>query len=365
VPELRFPVFKDIWKINSLGQASEMKAGKFVRAKNIADDMDENLYPCYGGNGLRGYTTSYTHSGKYSLIGRQGALCGNVKLVRGKFHATEHAVVVDHDDDFDTDFLYYVLINLKLNSYATGQAQPGLSVSNIETISFKHPQLPEQQKIAKFLSLVDKKIELLSQKIKALEAYKKGMMQQLFSQQIRFKQDDGSDFPDWEEKRLGDVLRYEQPTKYIVNSTEYDDNHSIPVLTAGKSFVLGYTDELNGVFNDLPAVIFDDFTLSNHFVDFNFKVKSSAMKILTSKSVNYNLKFVYERMQMINFQKGDEHKRFWISVYSKLKINIPNIVEQTKIANFLTAIDQKIEKTQQQLDQTQSFKKGLLQKMFV
>jgi type I restriction enzyme S subunit len=190
-------------------------------------------------------------------------------------------------------------------------------------------------------------------------------MQKLFSQEIRFKQDDGGDFSAWEEIQLGKILKYEQPTKYIVESTEYKNDYNTPVLTAGKSFILGYTNELVGIYKNHPVIIFDDFTLANHYIDFDFKVKSSAMKILSPSTKSVNLKYVYERMQMIRFSRGEEHKRFWISVYSKIKIDYPCLEEQSKIANCLSAIDQKIKYTQQQLEQTKMFKKGLLQKMFV
>ena len=100
------------------------------------------------------------------------------------------------------------------------------------------------------------------------------MMQKIFNQEIRFKDDNGEDFGDWEEKSLGECLDYEQPTNYIVESTEYNNDYKTPVLTAGKTFILGYTNEENGVFqtDNLPVIIFDDFTTATQFVDFPFKV---------------------------------------------------------------------------------------------
>ena len=164
---------------------------------------------------------------------------------------------------------------------------------------------------------------------------------------------------------MGELLNYEQPTKYRVNSIEYDDTFETPVLTAGKSFILGYTNEIENIYNKVPVIIFDDFTMANQFVTFPFKVKSSALKILKTTNTNVNIKFVYERMQMINYPKGDEHKRFWISEYSRIKIKAPNIKEQTKIASFLSGINKKITLTNTQIENVQQFKKGLLQQMFV
>jgi len=183
VPKLRFKEFENSgeWEVKELGQICKMQAGKFVSASEIKENYSDDLFPCYGGNGLRGYTKSNTHSGKYSLIGRQGALCGNVTLADGTFHATEHAVVVTPEKDVDTVWLYYMLRYLNLNQYATGQAQPGLSVTNLEKVELKIPKyIAEQQKIAACLSSLDDLINAQSQKIETLKLHKKGLLQGLF-----------------------------------------------------------------------------------------------------------------------------------------------------------------------------------------
>ena len=128
---------------------------------------------------------------------------------------------------------------------------------------------------------------------------------------------------------LEDVLDYEQPQAYIVNSTDYSDDYKTPVLTPGKSFVLGYTNELSGICNHLPVIIFDDFTTESKYVDFPFKVKSSAMKILRGRGV-INLKYVAIFMSITRLA-GDTHKRYWISEYSKIPIPIPPLREQERI----------------------------------
>ncbi len=135
----------------------------------------------------------------------------------------------------------------------------------------------------------------------------------------------------WSMVKLGEVLDYEQPTKYIVNSIDYEDKYTTPVLTAGKSFVLGYTNEKEGVFQDeLPVIIFDDFTTATKYVDFPFKVKSSAMKILHVKKDKANIKYVFYVMQKIDFSSST-HKRYWISEYSKIKIPLPPLSIQQEI----------------------------------
>ena len=134
----------------------------------------------------------------------------------------------------------------------------------------------------------------------------------------------------YSEYELGDLLEYEQPTAYIVESTDYSDSYSVPVLTAGKSFILGYTNEMDGVFDKTPVIIFDDFTTATQYVNFPFKVKSSAMKIL---HINKDLvlpKYIYYRIQIIQFDHST-HKRYWIQQYSKIRVSIPPIPEQERI----------------------------------
>jgi len=137
----------------------------------------------------------------------------------------------------------------------------------------------------------------------------------------------------YEMVKLGDVLDYEQPAQYIVESENYNDSYKTPVLTAGKTFILGYTNEVNGIYSEnLPVIIFDDFTTATKLVDFPFKVKSSAMKILKAKKEVANIKFLYYTMQKIDFNSSD-HKRYWISQYSQIKIPLPPLSIQQEIVN--------------------------------
>lgn len=171
------------------------------------------------------------------------------------------------------------------------------------------------------------------------------------------------DSGEWEEKELNESLDYLQPTQYLVQSENYSDNYETPVLTAGKSFVLGYTNEKDGIFNNkLPVIIFDDFTTDSKFVDFPFKVKSSAIKILLAK-YNYNIKFIFEIMQMVNYEVF-VHKRHWISIFSKLKVLIPKLPEQQKIADCLSSIDDLIFAEEKKALLLNNYKKGWMQKLF-
>ena len=171
---------------------------------------------------------------------------------------------------------------------------------------------------------------------------------------------------DWEERKLGEIFNYEQPTKYIVKSTEYDDNFNTPVLTAGKSFLLGYTDEISGIKNatvENPVVIFDDFTTGSHYVDFPFKIKSSAMKLLSLNDNSDNFYFMFNTLKNIKYVP-QSHERHWISKFSSFEIYKPSQEEQQKIGSFFKQLDDTIALHQHKLDLLKEQKKGFLQKMF-
>lgn len=159
-----------------LSEACELKAGKFVSASDISTEQENGLYPCFGGNGLRGYTITYTHEGMHPLIGRQGALCGNVHLATGKFHATEHAVVVTPKIDINIIWLYHKLIAMNLNQYKTGVAQPGLSVQNINVIQIEIPDIKSQNEIATYIEKQEWQITQAQQIIDNAKAQKQAIL---------------------------------------------------------------------------------------------------------------------------------------------------------------------------------------------
>ena len=172
------------------------------------------------------------------------------------------------------------------------------------------------------------------------------------------------DLPDgWKEVELGDVLDYEQPTKYIVDSDEYNDDCKTPVLTAGKSFILGYTDENEGIYDKLPVIIFDDFTTANKFITFPFKVKSSAMKLLTLKTKDADLKFIFWLMQTINVN-SITHKRYYLSNYQHIKIILPPIATQQKIVSILEKAEKAKEWRKEADELTNDFLKSVFLEMF-
>ena len=380
-PELRFPEFNENWSIKKFGSITE----------RISLPVDVEIGKMYQQIGIRSHGKGIFYKenvdGKELGNKRVFWIKENVFIVNIVF-AWEQAVakttekeigmIASHRfpmyepfrDESDLNYLLYFFLTKKGKALLEF-ASPGgagrnktLGQKELENLKLIIPRKNEQQKIAAFLSVVDEKLQILKKKKGLLDQYKRGVMQRIFSQELRFKDSNGNEFPEWEEKKLGDCLDYIQPTKYLVESKEYDNSYSTPVLTAGKTFILGYTNETQGIFEDnLPVIIFDDFTTATQFVDFPFKAKSSAMKILVPKE-NVNIKFIYETMNIMNYEIGG-HERHWISKFALLDILVPSIEEQSKIANFLSAIDQKIQLVQSQVEKMEVWKKGLLQKMFV
>ena len=164
-------------EMKKLKEICSMKAGKFVPTNEIYETQNENMYPCFGGNGFRGYSKSFTHEGVYPIIGRQGALCGNVHLVKGKFHATEHAVVVTPNQNINVYWLKYKLELMNLNQYSTGVAQPGLSVNKIIEISCKVPPLEAQEKIVQAINNIEQNINNLQTNLENLKLQQNQILQ--------------------------------------------------------------------------------------------------------------------------------------------------------------------------------------------
>ena len=162
---------------------------------------------------------------------------------------------------------------------------------------------------------------------------------------------------------LEKCLGYQQPTPYLVKDERYSPIFKTPVLTAGKTFILGYTNEEHGIFREgLPVIIFDDFTTATQFVDFPFKAKSSAMKILLAKD-GANIKFMFETLRNVSFEVG-AHERHWISTFAPMLVPIPKTAEQQKIADCLSSLDELIAAQARKVDALKTHKKGLMQQLF-
>ncbi|MEN3953795.1 restriction endonuclease subunit S [Ligilactobacillus salivarius] len=271
-------------------------------------------------------------------------------------------------------FLYHIFKteNFKRFGYkiGTGLKVFGISYNNLAKYKVYYPQeIEEQEKIIGILSNLTNSINLHERKCEELTLIKKALLQKLFPKkeevrpEVRYK-----NFSDaWEQRKLGEVLSYEQPGPYIVNSDNYDNKFNVPVLTAGKSFILGFTNEVKGIkkaSESDPVIIFDDFTTGSHYVDFPFKVKSSALKILSKTNEKIDTKFIYEVLSRINYVP-QSHERHWISQFSKFNVMIPTSQEQEKVGNFLKQLDHLIALHQRKLEKLKQLKKFLLQNMFI
>ena len=222
VPAIRFAGFTDPWEQRKLGElSSEFQSGDFISAEEI---LGSGPYPVYGGNGLRGYAKQYNHDGFYALIGRQGALCGNVNTAVGKAYFTEHAVAVKANFLHDTRFLAHLLGCMDLGRYSGQSAQPGLAVGVLKEVETTVPSKAEQQAIGSFFSRLDSLITLHQRKYDKLVIFKKSMLEKMFPKdgesvpEIRF-----AGFTDpWEQRKLGELaLTYSGGTPSAGNSAYY------------------------------------------------------------------------------------------------------------------------------------------------
>lgn len=381
-PKLRFVEFKndEDWEEGTLSEICNITNGK----ANAQDHTEEGIYPLFDRSEVVKLSNEYIFDTEAVIIPGEG-MKFIPKYYKGKFNLHQRAYALK-DFKCDGEFVYHFMVNNSnlLSRKAVQSTVLSLRKPILETFPILLPPTPEeQQKISDCLTSLDELIEAQEEKLRLLKEHKKGLLQQLFPQTSdnqNVNRDVGGKilinnklpklrFPEfskeWQEKTLGEVLNYERPDKYIVNNTNYKTSGT-PVLTANKSFILGYTDEKTGIFEaneENPIIIFDDFTTDNKYVNFPFKVKSSAIKILSAKDEN-NLKFVYELISQIEFE-AKEHKRYYISEYQNIKILLPPTPEeQQKIADCLTSLDEVIETQNQNIENLKTHKKGLLQQLF-
>lgn len=261
----------------------------------------------------------------------------------------------------DHFYLYFLLEKTenkwqRLSQWSTFEA---INSSDVKSLKLPLPPLPEQTAIASILSTCDENISTTQTLIDRLQHRHKALCQQLLTGKKRLQ-----GFSEkWETIELWDILDYIQPTKYIVESTEYDNKYNTPVLTAWKTFILGFTNEKDWVFTEnLPVIIFDDFTTSTQFVNFPFKVKSSAMKILIKKNPQDNMTYIYAAMQQLKYIIG-WHERHRISKYAYLTISMPNHKEQDAIASIINDSQAQIDLATAKLTKLKQNKQGLMQQL--
>ena len=276
--------------------------------------------------------------------------------------------------EFNPYYLAYMLrsssMRKKITFLAQGISRYNISKNKMMDIEMPIPNKEEQKQIGSYFRNLDHLITLHQRKYDKLVNIKKSMLEKMFPRDgkivsdIRF-----SGFTeDWEQRKLGEVFKYEQPQAYIVENTDYDGKNDIPVLTAGQSFILGYTDENFGIkeaSEKNPVIIFDDFTTSSHYVDFPFKVKSSAMKLLNLNNQKDNIYCAYNVLKSISYLPAS-HERHWISTFAKFDILLPRCAdEQKQVGQYFSLIDRLITLHQRKLEKLKNIKKSCLEKMFI
>lgn len=305
-------------------------------------------------------------SGKY-IVDSGDVIYSKIRPYLMKAHRAQFPALCSADmyplkprDGFDGRYVVNVLLGRHFTNYAVGESmRSGIPKINREALARYELTVPpqsEQRAIGEVLGDADDLIKALESLIAKKRDVKQGMMQELLTGRTRLPGFAGT----WRRQTFGELVTYRQPTKYLVDDTEYIDAGT-PVLTAGKSFILGYTPEVHGIYSDLPVVIFDDFTTDSKYVEFPFKAKSSAMKMLIPK-IGTDLRWVFERMQITEFVPVD-HKRRWISEYSKIEIDVPTFEEQAAISRILTDADVEIVALERRLESARAVKVGMMQEL--
>ena len=316
-----------------LGDVAEFNRGKALSRS----EMNDGQYPVVAG-GIKpvSWCDKFNRTGESVSVSASGANAGYINYWNEPIFVTD-AFTIDVDQtDVLPKYLYYVLSNKQdyIHSLKRGGGVPHVYGRMIANLEIPVPPLPVQQEIVDILDKFTALQTALQTELDLRKQQYEYYRDQLLSQQyLTTLCPNGVEY-----KRLGDMVSYEQPTKYLVASKDYSDEFSVPVLTAGKTFILGYTAETNGIYQaikDNPVIIFDDFTTEFKWVDFPFKAKSSGMKMLTvDSSAPVLLRYIYYAMHVITYIPLD-HKRHWISEYSNFKIPVPPLPVQQEIVDIL------------------------------
>ena len=375
-PQLRFPEFSGAWEEKKLGDIyGKISSGKSI--KNIEDGK----FLFYGSTGMIGNSNNYDYEGNKILIARVGANAGNIYNVEGKYNVSDNTLIVNEINDSNLNFTFNLLTSFGLNKLIFGSGQPLITGGQVSNLLLKFPTSPEQQKIASFLSAADKKIEQLQQKKALLEQYKKGMMQKLFSQQVRFKDDNGKEFPEWEEKELADFLiptlrEMEKPkTKYLAigvrshcKGTFQKPDSEPHKIAMDKLYIVKAGDLIVNItfaWESAIAIVKEEDEgglVSHRFPTYIFNEKRVLGKFFQYVFIQKRFK---QQLDLISPGGAGRNRVLSKKDFLLIKWELPSVKEQNKIADFLMAIDAKINAISAQLDKAKSFKKGLLQQMFV
>ena len=372
VPKLRFPGFTEEWKKEKLRDFTERVTRKnkanvtelplTISSKDGLVDQVTYFNKQVSSKDMSGYYLLKNGEFAYNKSYSVGFDFGSIKrLDRYPMGALSTLYICFALTKYNSDFMKTYFDSLKWYKEiymiaAEGARNHGLL--NVPTEDFFDtvhilPQSEKEQKmIAEFLLLLEERITKQEQLVNNLKLYKRGVLNRVFG-----------DCDDWEMSTIRECLDYEQPQKYIVETEKYDNSFNTPVLTANKAFILGYTNELNGIYNKGEVIIYDDFTMDTKFVDFDFKVKSSTIKMLTPKP-GIDLYFMFNYFQFLSL-KPEGHQRSYISLVEPMEIPIPCYEKQKHLSSMLRKLDKQIECAESLLEGCLSLKTGLLQQMFI
>lgn len=372
-------VIPEDWEVVTLDDVGEFRRGKGIAKKELTNEgvpcvLYGEIYTKYDfvAKYLSSFTSHecseksikinkgdvlFTGSGEtVEDIGKSFTYLGNEMAFAGG-----DIILMTPYSQYDSVFLGYLtnydLVNEQKAKLAQGSSVIHIYIDGIKGIIIPSPPLEEQKAIAKALTDTGNLIYSIQNLIDKKEKIKQGTMQELLTGKNRLDGFGG----EWEIKKIGELLSYEQPTNYI-NESPILDKGVIPVLTANKAFILGFTRETHGVFTRIPAIIFDDFTTASKKVEVPFKVRSSALKILKTRNENIDLNFVFETMQILKFNIGD-HKRYYLSEYQFLDILVPPLDEQKAISKILLDMDQEIQGLKEKLEKYKTIKQGMMQEL--
>ena len=376
VPKLRFKDFSGEW------EESKLKEYCFNISSGKSKNIEGGEYYLYGSTGIIGNTDKFTHNGTYILIARVGANAGLTNLIKGKFGVTDNTLILDLDKEkSNISFILSLLHKYNLNRLIFGSGQPLITGGQLKSLKLYFPQKQEQEKIASFLNQVDTKIEQLTKKEKLLQQYKKGVMQKIFNQEIRFQADDGSEFCDWEEKEIDSLvnLTLREVPKPNINylaigvrshckGTFQKPNSEPHKIAMDKLYQVKENDLIVSItfaWESAIAIVKkedENGLVSHRFPTYTFNKKVAIVDFFRYVIIQKKFRFM---LDLISPGGAGRNRVMSKKDFLKLKWNMPCVEEQNKIANFLSSIDTKVEQTQKQLELGKEFKKALLQQMFV
>ena len=358
-----------------LGEVCLLKAGKFVSANDISPEYNKGLYPCFGGNGIRGYVADYTHDGEFPLIGRQGALCGNVNLASGKFHATEHAVVVQPKSEMNVHWLYYALNAMNLGQYATGAAQPGLAVSKLETLSIEIPNISEQNKIAQTLYKVEQLVNFRKQQLAKLDELVKAQFANTFENDANFHTDYMENLSEFVTVGIANSAThaYAEHGVVMLRNQNIKENHldDTELVYIEPEFADKYKSkklEANDIlvtrtgYPGIACVVPQKYAGSQTFTTLIIRLKKETN--VSSCYICHYINSSHGKKYVSGTKVGVAQQNFGAKVLAKMPVIVPPIELQNQFAAFVERVDKQKQTVQQSLEKLELMKKALMQEYF-